>query len=293
VTNRNLAVSGAVPRSIGGSPLHPYASDSYRNALDAGGATTLEVPPWDSYVVLPGSQKKTGFVSATGPFPLASLDPNCDLRGGLSHLQSQGVSTVAIVTDPLWAPTVTELEAAFDTCRVFKSNFVIDMSLGKPRLRKRHRNRINNAKRCCETHIVSLSEYLDTWWSLYRVLVDRHEMSQAFSKDYFKSLANMSQLTAIAAFVKDEIVSMSLWVRFEDIAYFHDGASTDVGYNIFAAYATHDCALSHFQDCRYINLGAPVGFVDTSSSGLAEFKRGFCNTNIMNYFCSANLRAQK
>jgi hypothetical protein len=80
----------------------------------------LAIPEWDSYVLVRTSEPQGRKKSATGLYPVASLDPNSDLSGGLNRLRADDVVSIVIVTDPLWSPGVEALKAAFGTCTPLK-----------------------------------------------------------------------------------------------------------------------------------------------------------------------------
>ena len=105
---------------------HPYASLLYAESFLEPELKVLEVPPWNTHVLVrrPGGRK--GVRIASGVYPFASLDPDCDLRGGLELLKEKRIGTVTMLTDALWSPPAEALQEAFDFCRPLKHTFLLD-----------------------------------------------------------------------------------------------------------------------------------------------------------------------
>ena len=112
---------------------------------------------------------------------------------------------------------------------------------------------------------------------------------QNFSPTYFHRLADVDYLTTIAAFDRDELVAMTLWLEHKNAVYYHLGASNSKGYAHSASYACFDYAIRHFRECQYINFGGVAGAADSLEDGLAYFKRGFSNAIAPTYLCGSVL----
>jgi hypothetical protein len=265
---------------------HPYCSESYVRALEGPGVERLYVTAWDTYVLIREGQ--AGVRQATGIQPFGSLDPNCDLQAGLVALREMGIASFSLITDPMWAPEKSTLRAAFDICRPFKEYYVVDRA-ADARLRKRHRNRINQARRAGEVHDVSLADHLDRWLQLYQGNVEKRQIAQPFTRAYFEQVAPLDGLRTVMVVVDGEIVTMSLWIAHQDTLYFHDGASSVTGMAVSAAYAAFSHIVETAGDCRYVLLGGSAGLNDKRSDGLAMFKRGFANISLVSNLCSSTL----
>jgi hypothetical protein len=265
---------------------HPYCSAVYASALAEPGARPLEVAAWKSHVLV---RERGGMTPAGAVRPLGSLDPRCDVSAGFAELREKGVSAVALVTDPMWSPERSVLTEAFDVCRPFKEHFVVDRER-EIKLRKRHRNRINQARRIGKVREISMSEHLETWLRLYRGNVARLSIAEPFTESYFKTIAEMPDLRVLAVEAGGELVAITLWVAHHDTLYFHDGASNTAGMEVSAAYAAFAYAIET-TDRRYVLLGGSAGLRDEPSSGLSMFKRGFANAVLASYLCSARLSA--
>jgi transposase-like protein len=265
---------------------HLFCSEPYSRALEEPGVQPLYVEGWETYVLV--RQGRGGARQAIGVRPIAALNPNCDVRAGLDALQGAGIVSISLSTDPMWSPEASVLREAFDSCRAFREHYLVDRE-AEVKIRKRHRNRINQALRVGEVREISLAEHLERWLELYQLNVDSRQIAQPFSPAYFERLASIAGLRALAVFIADEIVNMTLWFRHEDTFYFHDGASSETGFENSAAYAAFAHVIEEAADCRYVLLGGSSGFRDERLDGLAVFKRGFSNGSAVSYLCSARL----
>jgi transposase-like protein len=266
---------------------HPTCSAAYAHALEDADAKALAVPEWGTYVLVRASDN--GLLQATGMRPLAGLGPTSDVKGGLERLRRAGVRSISLVTNPLWCPELSVLQRHFDSCRKFKSYFLVDRGSGRVRVRKRHRNRINHALRKSEVREVSLADHLDTWLRLYRGNARRRQIGEGFSPTYFERLVGVDGLETLAVVSEGRIVTMTLWLRHEEVLYFHDGASAEEGFQISASYAAFGHAIERSTSSSYVFLGGSAGLRDDPRDGLASFRRGFANATAPSYVCSATL----
>lgn len=265
---------------------HPYCSEAYSRALDEANASTLAVPDWGTHVLVregPGGKRM-----AVGARPFASLDPGCDLEAGLDHLRQAGVTSVSLVTDPLWGAERAELARAFDVCRRFKEIYLVDTA-SEPRISKRHRNRIKNARKAAEVREISLAEHLERWFALYSRNVANRKIPQPFTNAHFEHISRLPGLRTVAVLIDGEIATITMWLPYQDTLYFHDAASSEAGHATEASYVAFAHVVEHFDDCRYIFLGGAADFFDDPLDGLARFKRGFANGSNTSYLCSSIL----
>jgi hypothetical protein len=272
----------------GRSFSHPYCSEAYSQALEEPDSQALAVPDWGTHVLVrkgPGGKKL-----AVGARPFAALDPGSDLQAGLDHLRDAGITSVSLVTDPLWGPEPSALQEAFDVCHRFKETYLVDKAAGPAKIGKRHRNRINKARSTGELREISLAENLDTWLELYSCNVANRQIPQPFSTAYFERLAEFPELLTTAVLVAGEIVTITTWVPYRDTLYFHDAASNAKGHAASASYVAFADVVENFADCRYLFLGGSADFYDDRLDGLARFKRGFANRSNVSYLCSAILK---
>jgi hypothetical protein len=265
---------------------HPFCSAAYAEAQCEPYSTVLAVPAWGTHLLVregPGGRR-----IAVGGRPFAPIDPSSDLPAGLEQLRAEGISSVSLVSDPMWSPEQPLLEEAFDTCRFFKETYLIDRA-ERVRISKRHRNRINNARQRTVLEEISFSDHLDKWFELYRHNVANRQIAQPFSDAYFERLGSLPGMRTFAVWVDGEIVTMTTWFHHQDIFYFHDSASSPEGHAAAASYVSFSHAVETSTDCRYVFLGGGAEYFDDRLDGLARFKRGFSNRTAAFHLCSAIL----
>ena len=269
---------------------HPYASAAYAGVFEAA-ATPLWVPLWRTHVLTrptPGAEAR----DAAGCYPLAVLGEDADLTGGLDWLRALGLTAVGLVPDPLTAPPLAALEAAFPLCVPFKAHLLVDY--GRPvRFSKHHRYEVKRSLGQVSVEEVALADHLAAWARLYGHLAQRHGIGEdaAFTPDTFGRLAKVEGLRSLAAWGAGEVVSMHLWIvdAAQGLGYSLLAASSPEGYGRSAAYAVYDAAIRLFSDLRLLNLGAGAGLSSAADDGLTRFKRGFANAEVQAVFCGAIL----
>lgn len=291
VENRSLARRLAVAdgASTTASATHPFCSRLYADALEEPGVWPLHVPEWGTYVLV--RDGRAGARQANGIRPLASLDPDCDLRAGLETLRAAGVTSVSIVTDPLHGPDGAVLQREFEICQVLKRCYLIDRDAERVHISKRHRNRINKAGRVAEAREVTFADVLPRWLELYERNVATREIPQPYSQAYFERLADLPGLRTVAVLVDDEVATITVWMRYRETLYFLDSASSVEGHEASASYVAFANVVDTTEDCRHVFLGGSADFYDDDIDGLARFKRGFSNASVANYICGARLNA--
>jgi len=272
--------------------VNPKCSEDYAQAFEEQGAYSLYIPEWRTYVLVRGAPGLKRVKHATGLPAHSSLNPDCDLKGGLLRLEREGIASISLITDPLWSPDLKLLQEAFESCRPFKENYLIDRLAGPVQFRKRHRNMINNAKRLVQVSGVSLADNVTRWWEMYHEHRKTRVVVYPASRKRFEVLAQLPALEVFAAFFENEVVGMTIWLRFNEILYYIDGVSSEKGLAISALYAAFAHAVDHFSDCRYIFLGGSADFRSLRSDGLAVFKRGFANTSVLDYLCTAHFKSR-
>jgi hypothetical protein len=270
----------------GRSVPHPWCSEAYARAFEEPGVQALRVPEWGTHVLV--RDGRWGTRQATGIKPHASLNPGCDLRAGLETLRQHEITSVSLVTDPMWCPDVAALQQAFDACHTFKQGYLVERE-ERVRIHKRHRNRINQARRAGKVREVSLVDHLERWLELYQQNVTKRRIPQPFSPVYFERLAELPGLRTVAVFVEDEMVTITIWMAHQDTLYFHDAASSATGHATSASYVAFAHVIENANDFRYLFFGGSADFYEDSLDGLARFKRGFSNGSLLSYLCSATL----
>jgi hypothetical protein len=270
---------------------HPYRDASYAEAFAEFG-DPLQVVPWGTFV-LRRAIGEGASADACGLYPLLALMPDADISAGRRVLEAAGLVTFVGVTDPFAAPQPAVLAREFDICYPFKQHAIIDRQIGKPDFSRHHRQKIRRALRSCLVERLSLRDHVDRWMELYDELAERQGISgiQRFSRRYFERLAEMPCLGCFAARQDGVIVAMTLWLRSDQVAYFHLGASSALGYDVSASYALIAAAIEEYGDCDILNLGGVAGLAD-DNDGLSRFKRGFANSSAYAHLCGMILNRQ-
>jgi hypothetical protein len=74
----------------------------------------------------------------------------------------------------------------------------------------------------------------------------------------------------------DHTAGITLWYVQDEVAYYHLGAYSDVGYASGASFVMFQFAIHHFRTrATWLNLGAGAGAHGDARSGLTRFKRGW------------------
>jgi hypothetical protein len=264
-----------------------YATLSYATAFGLG---AIDVDEWQTALLTRAIPTST-WLDALGCYPLTVFGPSPDLQAGLERLRQAGLVSVALVPDPLTCPSPEVLAQAFEICRPFKTHYLIDREAGPVRFAKNHRWSVRKSYKSCSFEPVDLCENLDVWLKLYGHTVTRHGVTgiQAFGHSYFRQLAKMASVIALAARYQGEIVAMILWVRSGEIVYAHLEGGSPAAYKAHATYGLIAAANEYFADCQIIHLGGAAGLDAEAKSGLTHFKRGFANRQVTAYFCGSCL----
>jgi len=285
-------VNSQVMDGLERTPTRPlYATVAYAAAFGFG---SIDVEEWETALLTRPTPQKS-WSDALGCYPVAVFGQSPDLKAGLERLRQANLVSVALVVDPVTSPSPAALADAFPICRPFKTHYLMDREAGPVRFARNHRRSIRKSLKYCSFEPVDLRENLDLWQKLYGHTVARHHVTgiPAFAPSYFRALAGMPEVTALAARHHGDIVAITLWVRNGDIVYAHlKGGSPDA----LKTQATHGlmaAANDHFGDCRIIHLGGAAGLDADAGDGLAHFKSGFANRQVTAYFCGSCLDADR
>jgi hypothetical protein len=266
--------------------FHPFASARYAQAL-AGREAAVAVPEWGSHLIR--RSVEGGLCDALGVYPLQVFARGADVAAGLERLAGEGLVSAVLVPDPLLAPA-GEMSRHFEVCRPFKTHYLIDPAMGAFAPSRHHAQELRRAGRRNRIERVALADHLDAWRGLYAGLVARRAVSGAadFAPAYFDALAADPAMQAFAAFVEDEIAGMAIWFAAQGLVYYHLSAVSPAGYASGAAYGLVAAAVEHFAGQGVVHLGGGAGTGD-GVDGLAAFKRGFANSQVMAHICGAVL----
>ncbi|MBS0362489.1 MAG: GNAT family N-acetyltransferase [Proteobacteria bacterium] len=251
-----------------------------------GPEAVIAVPEWGAHVIR--RPAGDGQFDATGVYPLQVFAPGADVAAGLRRLAAEGLVSAVLTPDPLLCPAAG-LARDFEVCRPFKPHYVIDPACGGFDPSKHHRQELRRAARRCRLEWVRLADHLPAWTDLYAGLVARRGVTGAadFSPAYFEALAREAAMHAVAAWVGEELAGMAIWCQADGVAYYHLSAVNDLGYANGAAYALVGAGAERFAG-EVIHLGGGAGAGD-GAGGLAAFKQGFANGEVMAHICGAVL----
>ena len=229
----------------------------------------------------------TGQHDLAGPYPLFSCVDWRRLEADLAEL-TDAVSVV-LVADPLADVSPQQLADLFpDHLSAFKSHVVRDMER-KLALPTSHRRHLRRASSSVSVEVLSDPQaHLDDWLRMYGGLTARHRLQgiRAFSPEAFRRQLTLPGMVAVVAERSGEIVSMTLWLVGGDRAYYHLGASSDLGREVSASYAVFDAAFEQLsrRGVRWVDLGGAAGAV-AREDGLLRFKRGWGNAERSAHLC--------
>ncbi|NND90806.1 MAG: hypothetical protein HKN42_08060 [Granulosicoccus sp.] len=214
------------------------------------------------------------------------------LADDLRSCEEKYVSCV-VVADPFGKHNGSMLRDCFPDLMVpFKQHFIVNLEKQPFDSVSSHHRR--NAKLGLSAVDISVSEtpidLLDVWDSLYQLLIDIHDIRgiARFSRQSFRKLLNCPGVRAIYATKDDAIVGIVLFVLNDDnVAYYHLGAYSSVGYETKASFAIFSTAISYFGDMGVsaLNLGAGAGVTNCGDDGLSRFKRGWSGESRSAYLC--------
>jgi hypothetical protein len=233
----------------------------------------------------------SGRDDAMACYPLFSCLEWSGLRDDLDELRANLVSIV-MVTDPFGNYDVPYLNACFPEVVIpFKQHFITDLSRRPETFVSAHH--IRNARKSLRDVRVERSEeplkFLDVWSALYDQLIARHSVAgiAAFSKKSFARQLTVPGINVFRATHRDQTIGMLLWYIQGDVAYYHLGAYSDLGYELLSSFALFTYCIEYFaqQGIKWLNLGAGAGLGADAQSGLSRFKRGWSTDVRTTYLC--------
>jgi len=271
------------------SVLTGYAHPGYAASLAEFGVPR-HLPRCDGWILertVPGSS----FTDAIGCYPLFCCSDWSQLSADLEAIETDLVS-VALVAGPLEDHTPQLLADCFpDVYQPFKEHLLVDLTESPEKtVCAHHRRNVRKGLRAVQIEVCAdPSAYLDDWDRLYNVLVDRHGITglQRFSRASFAAQMATPGMVAFRAVHEGETVGMILFYRRGDVAYYHLGAYSEVGYQLRASFALFWRAIEYFADirCTWLELGAGAGLKADSEDGLTRFKAGWATEARPAYFC--------
>jgi len=234
----------------------------------------------------------TPYHDAMGCYPLFACRDWSKLDLDLDELRSELV-TLTIVADPFGNHTPAQLGKCFPTVVTpFKEHLVTELSRSPESfVATQHRRKAQKAlERLDIERVEDAGVFADRWIELYANLVRRHGIRglTAFSPDSFRAQLAVPGISLFRAISENETVGMTLWYTDREVAYYHLGAYSDLGYELEASFALFWHVLEYFsrQGLQWLDLGAGAGLsAKDSSDGLTRFKRGWATGTRTAYLC--------
>jgi len=233
----------------------------------------------------------TSYCDAMGCYPLFACQMWENLHADILALESNLVS-VTIVTDPFGTYDKNYLSLCFpDLNMSYKQHFVVNLSKNpEDFVSSHHRRYAKKASRECTIELCEEPQSVaDDWINLYSQLIDHRHIQgiPRFSRFMLSEHLLVPGIVVFRAKIGTESVGMTLWYVCENIAYYHLGASSDLGYRVKASFGLFWQAIHYFRrrNIEWLNLGAGPGAVGNSTDGLSEFKKGWSTDARKTYLC--------
>ena len=235
---------------------------------------------------------RTPYRDAMGCYPLFACRDWSKLDLDLEELRSELV-TLTIVADPFGNHDPAQLGKCFPTLVTpFKEHLVTDLSRSPESfVATQHRRKAQKALERLDIECVEdATSFTDQWIELYATLIQRHGIRglTAFSADSFRAQLAVPGISMFRAVSKNKTVGMTLWYADRDVAYYHLGAYSDLGYELEASFALFWHVLEYFssQRLQWLDLGAGAGLsARDGSDGLTRFKRGWATGTRTAFLC--------
>jgi len=274
-----------------------YINSTYAESfVDYGELYKLEKSAgWILQRLIPDTDDHDGM----GCYPFFACMDWSQIGRDLSYVSDDLVSMV-LVTDPFGAYSEALLQQSFiDLVKPFKEHFVIDLSSSSNSIVcENHLRNVRKAQQSVQVEICAdASMYLEEWTDLYGNLIQRHNIQgmRAFSKASFAKQLKVPGIVALRAAYDERTVGMLLWYVQDQIAYYHLGAYSTMGYNLHASFALFWFAIEYFASIglKWLSLGAGAGISNDATDGLTRFKRGWATGTRITYLCGRILNRKK
>lgn len=247
---------------------------------------------------IPGSALRDGM----GCYPLFCCRNWEGLEDDLRELESNLISLV-LVTDPFGAYDRSLLDRCFNSGAVpFKQHHVVALNhpveqLASPQHRRKARRALGQMT---VERVEDPAQFLDDWVALYGWLIRKHGIRgiSAFSRQAFARQFAVPGLVAFRAVSGGATLGMLLWYVQGEVAYYHLGASSPVGYERNASFALfwHAIEWFHGKQLAWLDLGAGAGCGNgdgDGTDGLDRFKRGWATGTRTVYLCRHIFQADR
>jgi hypothetical protein len=265
-----------------------YLNPSYAHSLDAWGEPVF-LPRSEGWLLV-RSVPNDEASDALGLYPFFACRDWSGLSADIAELR--GIVCLSLVTDPFGNYDESLIRQVFPHhCAPFKNHHVVDLRVPRDLAVSKHHCR--NAGRALAQMEVSVSSnpsaLIDVWCQLYGVLVERHGIRgpQLFSRSIFERQLAVPGINVVLAERDKAPIGMTIWYEQGDVAYYHLGAYSPLGYKLKASFAIFSTALEFFRPrVRWLALGAGAG-LEAQEDGLTRFKRGWATSVRPTYLCGA------
>lgn len=243
----------------------------------------------------------TPHFDAMGCYPMLCCRDWSRLADDLATLADDLVSVTAVL-DPFGDHDERVLKECFpDIARPFKNHYVTDLSRPKESyIAPRHARNLKKAAALVQVEQCQRpSDWLDDWTRLYGTLIERHSIRgiTAFSRESFRKQLEVPGLTLFRATHAGETVGMLLWFLQGNVAYYHLGAYTPLGYELGASFVLFPSVIDFFtaRGVGWLNLGAGAGsgLSGAAEDGLSTFKRGWSTGTRTAWLCGRTFQRDR
>jgi hypothetical protein len=241
--------------------------------------------------ILKRSIPQTPGFDGIGCYPIFACENWAHLGRDLDWMADQLIS-LSLVTDPFGAYSQKDLLKCFQDIAIpYKEHFVVDLQQSPQEFVNSHHQR--NAQKALKTINVEVCiepiQFLDDWVLLYDNLIQRHDIRgiARFSRESFMQQLTVPGIVAFRAVFDNQTIGMSLWYVQGEVAYYHLGAYSDMGYDRKVSFAIFWVLLEYFgaKGLRWLSLGAGAGIRGDQNDGLTRFKQGWSTGTRTAYFC--------
>lgn len=269
---------------------HPFLAAEFAAAFAEGlsdGLGIFTVPCWEHASFVRRGISGTRAWDLASPYPFLPYRPTWVLREGIELFRRSGAVSAVVVTDPLH-PFPTDVYQTATLTRMYKRHHIVERRSGY-RPSEHHRSELRKAaRRGVDVDRRSLSAYLDLWTRLYSGFIADRAPDGAlhrFARRYHEIVARAGA-DLWTCWVGGEIACAAVWLRVDNVAYYHLAASNAMGRSVSAGYVAVDAAVRALlaEDVDVVLLGSGLARVDEPACGLERFKAGFatgCTTNML------------
>jgi uncharacterized NAD(P)/FAD-binding protein YdhS len=228
-----------------------------------------------------------------GCYPMFSCLDWTQLSADLDDIASELVS-LSVVIDPFGNHDEALIKKAFpDVVLPFKEHYVTDLTRPpESYISSRHMRNVKKAgKKIAVEACANPRQHLEDWLRLYAVLIQRHSITglRTFSRQSFQKMLEVPGLVMFRATLNGEAVGILLWYVKGEVAYYHLGSFSELGYEERAAFALFWSAINHFRGLglKWLHLGGREGAQksEEETAGLSSFKGGWSTGARPAYFC--------